>query len=83
MFLGVECGRCVRLAILPPSVSQLSIQCGIFNVVQPHRRPRPVTGISLLYFTLPYLTWFSARLPQMQTCHCKIVFTTNITLDNV
>jgi hypothetical protein len=45
---NVERVRCVGLTTLPPSVSRLSIQCGIFNISQPYRPPRPVTGIVLL-----------------------------------
>jgi hypothetical protein len=30
-------------------MSQLSRQCGILNISQLYRRPRPVTGIALLY----------------------------------
>jgi hypothetical protein len=47
-FLGVKCGGCVWLATLPPSVSRLPRQCGILNISQPYRPPRPVTGIALL-----------------------------------
>jgi hypothetical protein len=53
-FWGVKCGRCVGLATLPPSMSRLSRQCGILNISEPCRTPRPVTGIALLYFTLLY-----------------------------
>jgi hypothetical protein len=33
-------------------MSRLSRQCGIRNISQPYRPPRPVTGIALLYFTM-------------------------------
>jgi hypothetical protein len=42
--------RLVRTADnLAPSVNRLTIQCGILNISQPYRLPRPVTGIALLY----------------------------------
>jgi hypothetical protein len=49
MFLGSR-ARPVRIADnLTAIVSRLSRQCGILNISQPHRPPRPVTEIALLY----------------------------------
>jgi hypothetical protein len=49
MFLGSKERRVLGLTTLPPSVSRLSIQCGILNISQPYSPPRPVTGIALLF----------------------------------
>jgi hypothetical protein len=37
------------MTTLPPSMRRLSRQYRIFNISQPYRPPRPVTGIALLY----------------------------------
>jgi hypothetical protein len=41
----VECGRCVKLTISPPSVSRLYRQCEILSISQPYTSPRTVTLI--------------------------------------
>jgi hypothetical protein len=37
-----------------PSVSRLSKQCGIRNISQTYRPPRPVTGIDYYYYYYYY-----------------------------
>jgi hypothetical protein len=46
MFIGSK----VWLTTFPLFVNRLSSQCGILNISQPYRPPRPVTGIALLHF---------------------------------
>jgi hypothetical protein len=48
-FWGVKCGWCVGLITLPSYMSWLSRHCGILNISQPCKPPRPVTGIALLF----------------------------------
>jgi hypothetical protein len=57
---GVERGRRVRLITSPPSVSRLSIQCGILNTSQPYRPPRRVMEIALAFafmYGVPVWIW--------------------------
>jgi hypothetical protein len=51
-FWGVEHGCCVKLATSPQSVDRFSRQYGITNMPQPHRPPRPVTEMALLFYFL-------------------------------
>jgi hypothetical protein len=56
MFLRSKVRRVRRVDNLTASMSRLSRQCGILNISQPYRPPRPVLGIALLYFFLPYIS---------------------------
>jgi hypothetical protein len=74
-FRGVKCSRCVGLTTLPPSISRLSRQCGILNISQSQRPPRPVTRMALLYFTLLYseVIFSSCEQPYSRTLPAAIV----------
>jgi hypothetical protein len=64
-FWGAERGRRIRPTISQPSVSRMSRQCGILNISQPYRPPRPVTGIALLLFNTEGV-WNSSRKSEVK-----------------
>jgi hypothetical protein len=55
VFFGYLCLKIISAPMeISPFVSRLSRQCGILNILQPYRPPRPVTGIALLTYLWRY-----------------------------
>jgi hypothetical protein len=72
-FWAIKQSRRVRLTISAPSVSQLSRKCGIIDISQSYRHPRPVTGIALILL-LPWKFVNRRRLVPSTMCYIETYF---------
>jgi hypothetical protein len=54
------------------SVSRLSRQCGIFNISQPYRPQRPVTGIALLFLRVKNVFFNSSKSFCFEDITCMV-----------
>jgi hypothetical protein len=61
----IEYGLRVRPSTLSVIVCRLSRQCGILNILQPYRPPRPVTGIALLFLLYTVCNGYGPRAPSV------------------
>jgi hypothetical protein len=73
MFLGSKVRLVRRADNLTVIYGRLSRQCGIFNISQPYRPPRPVTGIALLYFTYIQLGPFHTSKGDCISVRCSVL----------
>jgi hypothetical protein len=74
MFQRGQCRRRIRLTTSPPLVGRLSGQCGIRNISEPYRPPRPVMGIVLLLNACVVSYKFMDLAPNfVSSCYAMIV----------
>jgi hypothetical protein len=75
----------VRLTTAPPSMSQMSRQCGIFSISKSYTAPRPVTGTVALHHEgapgawryISHHSWPRHKLEASNKRHYLLVLTEN------